>query len=137
MGYHKDVKDGLKALIGASVEVPVVDYLTVDEAKANRLGTFVAVHRREIDYQPTEILGGGAQYERWSWELLVVGGAGSSTPSNAADKVDELLEALRTGLAMERPASSCGPLNLVIEVFEDVEGFGVMYRQTWNHDRLA
>jgi len=137
MGYHKDVKDAVKALVAEAVTVPVVDYLTVDEAKAQRLGTFVAVHRKEIDYQATEYIGGGPQYERWTWDLLVVGGAGSANPSNAADVVDDLLEALRTELAMTRPTADCGPLNLVTEAYEDVQGFGVMYRQSWTHDRLG
>ena len=135
MGYHQDVYSGLKTLVESAVSVPVLSAVEDSEAAANRFASYVVILRENLSLERSEVIGGGHQYEHWTWKLYVYGGGGAGTASASGQHVDELLESIRSALTAQRPDRSSGPLQLRGETYEGKHGAGVLYVQTWEHDR--
>jgi hypothetical protein len=140
MGFHSDVQTGLALLLENALQVPVLNGLTVSTEDVNRLATVVLVVRESIQFDPHEPIMPNPtetqQPEKWYWTLDVKGGGGTKTAANAGAEVDLLLEAVRTALAANRPTQDCGPLHLESEEYVGNSGSGVIYRQTWWHERF-
>ena len=141
MGYHADIESELITLLEAGLPrtVPVLNGLAVDEAQADRLPQFVFLVRDSIDLDPHQEIrpdvDSTQQPERWTWSIDVKGGAGGARLTDRGREVDVMLEAVRTSIGA-RQMTDCGPLHLVAEEYVGASGTGVVYRQTWTHERF-
>lgn len=141
MGYHATVQAELVALLDAGVPrgVPVLNGLAVSETEAERLAQFVFVVRDGIEFDPHQEINPDVnstqQPEQWTWTIDVKGGAGAARLSERGAEVDLLLESVRTAIGA-RKMTDCGPLHLVSEDYAGTSGAGVVYRQTWTHERF-
>jgi hypothetical protein len=118
----------------------VLNGLAISEADAERFDAFVLVVRESIDFDPHLPVNpnetDSQQPERWTWSLDVKGGGGGQRLSDRGSEVDLLLEAIRIGIGAQRPTTDCGPLHLESEEYVGESGSGVVYRQTWYHERF-
>jgi len=141
MGYHATVQAELVALIVAGVpsSVPVLNGLAVSETEAERMAQFVFLVRDSIDFDPHQEINPDVnstqQPEQWTWTIDVKGGGGAAGQTGRGAEVDLLLEAVRTGIGAQK-MTDCGPLHLVSEDYVGTSGSGVVYRQTWTHERF-
>lgn len=141
MGYHANVQNALVAALEVAVPgVAVLNGLSLTVAQGNRLAQWVSVHREGIDFEPHLPImpadDDDQQPEAWTWFIDVKGGGGTYDKPGAGAEVDLLLEAVRTGLGAQSMTADCGPLHLVSEDYEGESGTGVVYRQTWTHERM-
>ena len=142
MGYHANIQNALVALLagGLSENTPIINGLVTTAEQAERYPSFVLVVREAIDLDPHEPINpnptSSQQPERWTWSLDVKGGGGSALAADAGAEVDLLLETIRTTLGAQNLTTDCGPLHLESEDFVGQSGTGVVYRQTWWHERF-
>lgn len=141
MGFHQDVQTGLALKLETAMPtVPILNGLVTTEDEINRHAVCVLVVREVIEYDPHETINPTPtetqQPEEWRWSLEVKGGGGAELASKAGAEVDFLLEKIRTALAAQRLTTDCGPLNMVTEEYVGQSGRGVVYRQTWTHERF-
>ena len=137
MGFHSDVYDGIKTLVDAAVSVPILQHIDDINDQIERYAAFVVIVRQGIEWEPSPVIGQpGPQYETWTWDFYVRGGGGAARAGGKATHVDTLLESLRTGITQQKPDSTCGRLQIVSEIYDSHHGTGVIYKQTWTHDRM-
>ena len=142
MGYHSDVQTALALLLEtrfSNGQIPILNGLAVTEVEAERYAAFILIVREGIDFDPHEPINpnitSSQQPERWTWTLDVKGGGGAARAADAGSQVDLLLESVRTTLGATKLTSDCGPLHLESEDYVGNSGTGVVYRQTWWHER--
>jgi len=141
MGYHEEIQTALAVLLEDALPgVPILNGLTASVDEVARFPKCVLIVRESISYDPHEPINPDPtetqQPEMWTWSIGVKGGAGASTAANAGAEVDKLLEAVRTALGAQRLSNKCGPLHLELEDYRDESGRGVVYTQTWVHERF-
>ena len=142
MGYHSDVQTVLAQKLEAEFgrDVPVLNGLATTEAQSNNYAKFILIVREDIDFDPHEPINpnptSSQQPERWTWLIDVKGGGGAQRAAEAGAEVDLFLEIVRDTLGAEKLTTDCGPLHLESEIYVGNSGAGVVYRQTWWHERF-
>lgn len=141
MGEYETLTAALVALLEAALPstTPVLNGLSTEDIKAERLASFVGVIRERITFSPHVEMNPNpaakTQVEKWSWLLLVKGGGGRARSAGKGTEVDKTLETIRTALNAQKLDSTCGPLSVESEDYAGTHGTGVIYEQRWTHER--
>lgn len=141
MSDYSTLKDQIITLLNASLSVPVLDIIQVNEAQLERMPSFVCVRLESVDYEPHPHINpqtASAQQESlWRWSIYVMGGGGRTKPAGKTEEVMTLIDTVRSSLNAQRLDSVSGPMRLVRLEFENkvANTHAVMYRMDFEHSR--
>ena len=128
------VRAAIKAAIEAAVSVPVLDAIEASEARVARYAAFVVLAYAGRSIEPLAELGGTRQMQRWRWDIVIVGGAGASSPATSEDAVLAILDQIEDALTGLKPAADCGPLQAADLSPAELYGSRIGYRYRWQHE---